>query len=327
MEYKPVTIAILNWNSQDMLGKCIESVKHQTYPSIDLHVLDNASSDNSVVCMEEQYPDICLTVFETNLGFAKAHNRAIRASNAPYYMPLNPDVVLMPTYVAEMVKAIELDEHIGSVAGKLLFMKPDGMKTNRIYSTGHVPTRSRAPINRGYKTPDEGYYERVEHIFAANGAAPLYRRAMLEDVAIDTHYFYEDFFIYMEDHDLGWQAQLRGWKCLYTPYAVGYHVGFGSGGIRLYHVQVQFTRNRYLTLLRNDNLADFLVDVPYILLYELIWQSFKLVHVPKRVLAHWHGICEVLQAFPATLRTRMYIQQRRTVSPRYIRSFFVSQLW
>lgn len=327
MEYKPVTIAILNWNSQDMVGKCIESVKHQTYPSIDLRVLDNASSDNSVAFVREQYPDIPLTVFETNLGFAKAHNRAIRASNAPYYMPLNPDVVLMPTYVAEMVKAIELDEHIGSVAGKLLFMKPDGTKTNRIYSTGHVLTRSRSPTNRSYKKQDTGQYNHIEPIFAANGAAPLYSKTMLNDVAFDDQFFCEDFFIYGDDHDLGWRAQLRGWVCLYTPYAIGYHVGFGSQGICLYHVQVQFTRNRYLTLVRNDRLVDFLVDIPYVFMYEIIWQLSRLVRTPKRLLAHWQGILDVGKAFPATLHARMKIQQRRLTSPSYIRSFYVSHVW
>jgi GT2 family glycosyltransferase len=242
-------------------------------------------------------------------------------------MPLNPDLVLLPDYVTEMVKAIQQHERIGSVSGKLMFMMEDGRETDLIYSTGHLLTRSRSPTNRGYKKRDVGQYEQVEPIFAANGAAPLYRRAMLEDVALGDEYFCEDFFVYGEDHDLGWRSQLRGWQCFYTPHAVGYHCGFGSGGIHTSFVQVQFTRNRYLTLVRNDCLTHFLGDLPYVLMYELIWQLSRLVRSPRRLLAHWRGLVEAAKAIPRARQARDEIQQRRRVSPGYIRAFYTSQLW
>lgn len=324
--YVPVTIAILNWNSREMLAQCIESVKQQTYPAIDLRVLDNDSTDDSVAFLREAYPDIPLTVFEENLGFAKAHNRGIRMTIAPYYMPLNPDAVLTPTYVAEMVSAMELDGRIGMVAGKLLFMTPNGEPTDLLYSTGHLLTRSRSPTNRGYKTRDTGKYGQVEIIFSPNGAAPLYRRAMLDDIALDQEYFCEDFFLYGDDQDLGWRGQLQGWRCVYTPYAIGYHVGFGSGGMRSFPVQVQFTRNRYLTVVRNEHLPHILIDLPFILLYEAIWQASRL-RSPKRLLAHWQGLREAYHALPQVLEARRQIEQRRHVSHHYIRSFFSWQLW
>ncbi len=327
MTSQPVTIAILNWNSQDMLAQCIQSVQEQTYPAIALQILDNNSSDDSIPFLQQHYSHIPLTPFNHNLGFARAHNYAMQRSKNPYYMPLNPDVLLTPTYVAEMVRAIELHERVGCVAGKLFFMQEQGEKTSMLYSTGHMPTYSRAPMNRGYKRQDDGQYDHVDSIFVPNGAAPLYRRTMLEDIAIDGEYFCEDFFLYMEDHDLGWRAKLRDWICLYTPYAVGYHVGFGSGGIRSYHVQMEFTRNRYLMLVRNDQLRDVVVDMPFIVLYEIIWQLSRLVINPRRLPAHWHGILNALWSTPRMLRQRRIIQRRRLVSHAYIRSFFVSQLW
>jgi GT2 family glycosyltransferase len=150
---------------------------------------------------------------------------------------------------------------------------------------------------------------------------------MLEDVALDGDYFCEDFFLYGDDQDLGWRARLRDWQCWYTPDAVGYHAGFGSGGIRLFRVQVQFTRNRYLTLARNDRFRDVLVDLPYLLLYELIQQAYWLARSPRRVFAHWLGLLEALRALPHTLKARRQIQRRRTASPQAIRSFVVSRLW
>jgi GT2 family glycosyltransferase len=216
---------------------------------------------------------------------------------------------------------------VGAVSGKLLFMTRAGDKTDQIYTTGHLLTRSRAPVNRGYKQKDVGQLENLEMIFAANGAAPLYRREMLEDVSINDDFFCEDFFMYGEDHDLGWRAQLQGWKCAYAPKAIGYHVGFGSGAIRNFYIRSQFTRNRYLTLIRNDQLLDFVIDLPYILAYELIWQAYTLFHSPKRLPAHWIGILQAIGAIGKTYTARKEIQQRRRVERGYIRSFFVSKLW
>jgi GT2 family glycosyltransferase len=242
-------------------------------------------------------------------------------------MPLNPDVRLTPTYLSELFQVMESQELAGSVVGKLMFMKENGEITDQIYSTGHLLTKSRSPTNRGYKEADTGKYERQESIFAANGAAPLYRREMFEDISLDGEYFCEDFFIYGEDHDLGWRAQLRGWKCIYNPKALAFHIGFGSGGINDFHIQIQFSRNRYLTLVRNDDLFSFTVDLPFILVYEFVLQLYWLFRSPGRILAHWIGIIQVFTSFMQNYRARKYIQGRRKVSRSYIRSFFVSQLW
>jgi len=327
MEEKQVTVAILNWNSREMLARCIESVRQQSYPAIDLWVLDNASTDGSVTLVRELFPDLPLQVFSENLGFARAHNWAIRYSDSAYYMPLNPDVILMPDFVSEMVKAIEQQDRVGSAMGKLLFMTEDGQPTHLLYSTGQLITRSRAPANRGYKKQDCGQYEELEPVFAANGAAPLYDRAMLEDVRLEGEYFCEDYFIYGEDRDLGWRGQLCGWHCLYTPHAVAYHVGFGSGGIHSLDVQYQFTRNRYLTLIRNDRALDFVIDLPFVLAFELVWQLSRLVISPRRLLAHWLAFLGILRAAPRALRMRKQIQGRRRVPHNHIRSMFVSRLW
>lgn len=322
-----VSVVILNWNSRQSLQQCIDSVLNQTYASIELVFMDNASTDGSLEWVKQSYPTIKTINNESNLGFARAHNRGIQQTIGDYYMPLNPDVVLSPTFIAEMVKIAIAQDEIGSVMGKLLFMKSSGEKTDTIYSTGHLLTKSRSPTNRGYKRKDIGQFDKEEFIFAANGAAPLYSRVMLEDIAMDSDYFCEDFFIYGDDHDLGWRSQLRGWKCVYTPDAIGFHVGFGSGGIRNFYVQTQFTRNRYLTLVRNDYLQHIILDIPWIIAYEIVWQASRLLSSPKRLLSHWYGIMQALYAIPETLKDRHIIQKHAKVKKQYIRSFFASQLF
>lgn len=218
-------IGILTHNSLPHIQECLESVLNQTYPYIDVIIMDNASTDQTTEFIKREFSDVQLEIHSENLGFSSAHNHAIRHSVAEYYMPLNPDMILEEYYVEEMVLAMERSPDIGTISGKLFFMTTHGEKTDRIYTTGHLLTRSRAPANRGYKVRDVGQFENLEMIFAANGAAPLYRREMLEDISINDEFFCEDFFMYGEDHDLGWRAQLQGWKCAYTPKAIGYHIG------------------------------------------------------------------------------------------------------
>jgi GT2 family glycosyltransferase len=248
-------------------------------------------------------------------------------TNSPYYLPLNPDMIIDPQYVEQLIKHMAINDRVGSVSGKLLFMTENGIETDILYSTGHLLTKSRSPSNRGYKKRDTGQYDQPELIFAANGAAPLYRRVMLEDIALNGDFFCANFFMYGEDHDLGWRAQLRGWKCIYEPCAIGYHRGYGSGAITSFYIQCQFTRNRYLTLVRNDCFIDFIRDLPFIILYEIAWQIYTLFQNPKRIFAHWIGLLQALSSLPRMLYKRKQILENRTTDKNYIRSFFVSKFW
>ena len=76
---------------------------------------------------------------------------------------------------------------------------------------------------------DNGHYLQYEYVFGATAAAALYRRAMIEDISLDGEFFDTDFFVYREDADVAWRAQLMGWEMQqYAPYARGYHVRKGS---------------------------------------------------------------------------------------------------
>jgi len=118
----------------------------------------------------------------------------------------------------------------GSATGKLLRQTKDFGPARRISdqkildSTGIYITPSQRHFDRGSGEPDTGQYEKPECVFGASGAAALYRRAMLEDVRKEREYFDESFFAYREDVDLAWRAQWMGWRCLYLPKAIGYHV-------------------------------------------------------------------------------------------------------
>jgi len=217
-----VSVVVVSFNSERDIARCLESVSRQTYSPLDVLVIDNDSSDGTEETVRGWATRVRFVRNSSNIGFAAAHNQGIRLSAGAYYLALNPDVEMTPAFVEELVKAMEVDPRVGSVSGKLLrFATVNGAPL--IDSTGIYMTPSIRHLDRGSGKSDRGQYDRLQYVFGASGAAPLYRRRMLEAVSIDGECFDEDFFAYREDADLAWRAQLLGWRALYTPHAVARH--------------------------------------------------------------------------------------------------------
>ena len=109
-------------------------------------------------------------------------------------------------------------------------------------------------LDRGSQEVDNGHYLQYEYVFGATAAAALYRRTMIEDISLDGEFFDSDFFVYREDADVAWRAQLMGWKCLYAPYARGYHVRKVLPGNRRAlppEINMHSVKNRFLMRIKN----------------------------------------------------------------------------
>src|SRR5437870_10752048 len=128
-----VTVDIVTWNSQEYINTCLDSVLQQTYRDLAITVVDNASQDASVSIVES-YADrgVKLIRNTTNEGYAPAHNQAILASDSQFILNLNPDVILFPTFVEQMVAAIEERPEIGSAAGKLLSISREQFHSDQL---------------------------------------------------------------------------------------------------------------------------------------------------------------------------------------------------
>ena len=221
-----VSVVITTYNSAEFLKACLESVKAQSYGSHEVIVIDNASTDGTRAILETFRESVRLIFNEKNTGFAAAQNQGMRSARGDWLLSLNPDVVLSPNFIAEIVAAGESDAKVGAVSGKLLRWYPgkEAEFSRIIDSTGIYFTPSLRHLDRGAEQADEGQYDKLEYVFGATGAAALYRRKMVEDVSVEGEFFDEQFFAYREDADLAWRAQLMGWNCLYTPRAVAWHV-------------------------------------------------------------------------------------------------------
>jgi len=317
---KRVSAIIVTWNHAACLQDCLEAVMAQTYPELEVIVVDNASSDGSAQLANKFAPRVRVLEQQRNLGFAGGFNCGARAASGAWLLSINPDLVPAPDFVSRLVQGVEGDARAGTAAPKLL--RADDPR--RLDSTGLFVDRRRRPYDRGQLQVDSGQYDHEIDVFGACGAAALYRRAMLDDLAPDGEYFDEDFFAYCEDADLAWRARLRGWRCRYVPEAVAYHVrGWGdtlnrqrgekSAGPRL------ALRNRYLMMLKNDAWYYSLIDLPWILSAEIPRLAYMAVKRPSALL----GLLDIARLAPAALRKRRKIRAARQVPDAELRRYFL----
>jgi GT2 family glycosyltransferase len=212
-----VAVNIVTFNSASDIKACLESLQQQTFRNFAIHILDNASDDDTLKIIEPFDAEYLLRS-PVNTGFCKAHNELARRFPSEYVLFLNPDTVLQPTFIEQLAAALDARPDAASACGKLLRM--DGMT---IDSTGIVMLREQRHLDRGAGEPDLGQHDKPDDIFGPSCAAALYRSKALEDTAIDGQYFDEDFFAYREDADLAWRCRLRGWNAIYVPKAVALH--------------------------------------------------------------------------------------------------------
>ena len=221
-DYPLLSVIIPHWNGIRFLPDCLNSLKAQTYPAIEVILVDNASSDGSQAVMKEQYPWVRLIELPTNQGFTGACNAGMLAATGEIICLLNNDTEVEVDWAAAVMDAFVRYPDIGSVASKMLLFD----RRDHLHTTGDTFSVDGRAGNRGVWQKDEGQYEREEYVFSACGGSSAYRRVMLDKIGL----LDDNFFFLMEDVDLGWRAQLAGWRCLYTPKAVVYHHLSASGG-------------------------------------------------------------------------------------------------
>jgi GT2 family glycosyltransferase len=220
---KLVSIVILNWNGELFLQNCLSSVTIQDYRPIEIILVDNGSTDNSLAMVRTDFPDVIIIETGKNVGFAAGNNIGILSVKGQYIVIFNNDAEMERTCVSEMVRAIEKDDRYGACASKILLKFEKGM----IDAAGIAVCSDGLSIGRG-RLEQGQLYDREEEVFFASGCCMLCKRDMLDDVRIEEGYFDESFFMYADDTDLGWRARMRGWKTIYAPNAIAYHMHSAS---------------------------------------------------------------------------------------------------
>lgn len=267
-----VSIVIVTWNSARDLPACLEALERQDYSNLEIVVVDNASQDESLQIAREKIPNAIFICNPENRGFCGGHNQGINASHGEYYLPLNPDVELEPGFISAMVEVLESDPKNG-MAAACLYLGTKENTPRRFDSTGLFIDRKRRQYLRGHGSEDTGQYSQIEEVFGVDGAAPLYRREMLEDIRFEGQYFDEAFHSHKEDVDLAWRARIYGWRAVYTPLAVAYHQRtFRPLNERKNinpNVKLHSVKNRYMLLIKNESPLGWRRDGVRIIFYDL----------------------------------------------------------
>jgi GT2 family glycosyltransferase len=246
-----VSAVLVNLNCGPLVDLIFPSLARQSWRDVEVVVVDNGSTDGSAERIEREFPGTRVLRQGRNTGFSAALNAGIAATRSEYVLSLNFDVVLEPDFVGALVDALERHPEAGWAAGALRQLKPDGV-VDAIDCFGHwmLPSRYVYGCQPGRWRPDE--YPAECLVFGASACGALYRRRMLEDLALDGEVFDEDLFAYFEDVDVDWRAQQRGWRCVFTPAARGAHMRGGTGLHRRPEVAALPLANRFLVMLKND---------------------------------------------------------------------------
>jgi len=301
-------VAIVHYQGYDDLERCLASVAWQTLAARVVTVLDADPDPIRLARARESHPDVSWQPV-ANLGYAGGANRLLATIAAAhpdvdFVLLLNPDVILEPEFTQNLLRVMSADGRVAIATGKLL--RPGGRV---IDSAGIVLPRHRRPRDRGSEQIDRGQFDVTEPIFGASGAAMLLRRSALEDIAIEGEVFDESFFLYHEDTDLCWRANLLGWRVIYEPTARATHAR-GWQRERRFGVPVTVRRhsfkNHYLQLVKNESARGLLVNLPVLATWELLRLGFALLR--DRAILPAYG--DALRLLPGALRKRRILQRR-----------------
>lgn len=207
-----ISVVIVNWNLVDELVVCLRSLYDDGFAG-QIIVVDNGSVDASVAVVRREFPAVEVVATRANLGFAEGCNRGLAVARGVWVFTLNNDAALVSGAAAELARlASEAPADVGMIQPTLVFKS----RPHHINTQGIALTRLGWGVDRGFGALLDARAQPRE-IFCASAGAALYRRSMLDQVALTSGVFDRSFFMYFEDVDLGWRCRLAGWRAMYEP--------------------------------------------------------------------------------------------------------------
>lgn len=261
------TVVIPNYNGIKYIDNCLKSLYGGTViPQI--IVVDNHSQDGSLTLVKEKYKAVKVIEFPENTGFCRAVNAGIRAADTEYVLLLNNDTEADGQMVAELEQAVSDAPNVFSAAAKMINLySPD-----KLDGAGDFYSALGWAFARGKDKPP-GAYEKPGRIFSACAGAAIYRRKIFNNIG----YFDENHFAYLEDMDIGYRANIYGYRNIYVPDAKVFHAGSGVSGSRHNAFKVKLSaRNNLYLIYKNMPFLQILLNLPFLLAGHLVKLLFFL---------------------------------------------------
>ena len=222
---KKLSIVILNWNGAAMLREFLPSVlAHSALEGVEVCVADNASTDESLEVMRQEFPDVRLILLDKNYGFAEGYNRALSEVDAEYSLLLNSDVEVTAGWLPPMLDYMDTHPEVAACQPKIRSYHRRN-EFEHAGACGGFMDKYGYPFCRGRMMDtveeDRGQYDTITPVLWATGAALLVRSADYREAGgLDAR-----FFAHMEEIDLCWRLRCRGKSIVCIPQSLVYHVG------------------------------------------------------------------------------------------------------
>ncbi len=275
-ELPHVTIILPNWNDGEKVIRCLDSISKLNYPSYDVIVIDNYSTDGSKEDIKKKFKKVKIIENQENLGCVKAINQGFESAKGPFVLRLDSDVILEKNILKELVNVFTSNSHSGIVFPKLYYYS-DKRRIDNIGFSISLKT-GKADRNRIDKI-DNGQFEKSVSVDAVPGSVLLTTKKIVLEVGPVS----EDFFLFYEDADWCYRIRKKGYKIIYAPKAKAWHDcnKKAINPFKMYH----YMRSKVLFIKRNSSFFQktifftflFGFYIPFMLSNFLLKGNFSLI--------------------------------------------------
>lgn len=300
-----VSVIIVSWNAKELLISCLNSfIDSQGGYTQEIIVVDNASSDGSPEATEREFTKVRLIKNDTNLGFAKANNIAIRESTGRYVCLVNSDIIVLDDGIEKLVQFMDGNTDIGMAGPKII--GGDGCLQ---VSCRYLPTLwnnfcQAAGLHRLF--PKSSFFsdwqmnnwahDATRDVDALSGCFWIVRRSAMEKVGL----LDERFFIYGEDLDWCKRFHEAGWRVVFCPGSQAIHYGAASSANAPVHFFLQMQKADLQYWRKHHGLAQMFVYALIVALRHMLRLPFRFLRLATLVLRRKSGmelaLCKVKQS-------------------------------
>ena len=310
-------IIILNWNGIDLLKKFLPTLIAKS-KNANIYIADNASTDNSIKFLEDNYTSIKILQNKTNCGFAGGYNHALSNLHEEFFILINSDIEVTDNWISPIIELLKKDEFISACQPKILDYN-NKEKFEYAGASGGFIDFLGYPFCRGrifnHIENDFNQYEDIKEVFWASGACLFIRSKHFNEV----NGFDNDFFAHQEEIDLCWRLKNLGYKVMVNPESIVYHVGGGTlNSSSPFKTYLNF-RNNLFMLFKNLHILS-LFSVLFLRLFldgiaalSLLTKKKGLMHLLAVLRAHF----SFYLSLPSLIKKRSLIKPKNNLIGRF----------
>jgi GT2 family glycosyltransferase len=315
------SIVIVTYNGQNHLQRCLSSVFNNLESSYEVIVVDNHSSDHTVIDIKKSFRKFKnkLTILEldNNYGPAYARNRGVAVAKGQLLAFLDNDTEVDKNWLITTKNTFLKNPKVGCIQAKLLLLSD---KKKFDYAGDYLNQYGLLTHRATYGDQDFGQFNKQTTIFAAKSAGMFIRKKVFDQIGG----FDEDYFIYMEETDLCWRSWLAGYECLYLPTSIVYHEFSGSfkflnHNLANFNLHFHGTKNYLLTNLKNLSTSNIFIIFPRLVFIYFGYSLYFLFRIQLKPFIYTIlGIFWNLSNIINTLKKRRIIQSTRKLTDKQL---------